>query len=177
MDKEKLGEILRLHEEWLKDSSKGSRANLSGADLSGANLSRANLLCANLSRANLSGAKGFNGWHLFRVVPTEGQFIGYKKVNDSASGKFILTLLIVEDAKRSNAPSERKCRCSKATVLKAETLEFKPTAITRFASSHDVSFVYEIGQTVEVKDFDENFHEVCAPGIHFFLTKEEARDF
>ena len=48
--------ILKAHSEWLKDSSKGKRANLSWADLSGADLSGANLSSADLRSANLSGA-------------------------------------------------------------------------------------------------------------------------
>jgi len=51
-----LNEIVKQHNEWLKYTSKGNRANLSGADLSGANLSGADLSGANLYGANLSGA-------------------------------------------------------------------------------------------------------------------------
>ena len=61
MNDSEIKTALADHAEWLKDCSKGKRANLSGADLSGADLSRAdlpraNLSGANLSRANLSGA-------------------------------------------------------------------------------------------------------------------------
>ena len=38
----------------------------------------------------------------------------------------------------------------------------------------DSSFVYTIGETVEVKDFDINRWDECAPGIHHFITREEA---
>jgi uncharacterized protein YjbI with pentapeptide repeats len=51
-----LQKILTDHREWTQDSTKGKRADLSGAYLSGANLSRAYLRGANLSRAYLSGA-------------------------------------------------------------------------------------------------------------------------
>jgi hypothetical protein len=53
---EQLKQVLEKHALWLKDASKGERANLSGANLSGAYLSGANLYGANLSGANLSGA-------------------------------------------------------------------------------------------------------------------------
>ncbi len=61
MTQEALNIVFALHKEWLLDSSKGERANISGADLSGADLSEANLSQANLSRtdlrwADLSGA-------------------------------------------------------------------------------------------------------------------------
>ena len=56
MNQEQLKQILKEHQEWLQDNSKGKRADLSGANLSCANLSSANLSGANLSRVNLSSA-------------------------------------------------------------------------------------------------------------------------
>jgi len=61
---EELKEILANHKLWLKDESKGKRANLFDANLSGANLESANLSDANLERANLFGANLF-GANLF----------------------------------------------------------------------------------------------------------------
>ena len=52
----KLTKILTDHKLWLKDTLKGTRADLSRTDLSGTNLSEANLSGADLSRADLSGA-------------------------------------------------------------------------------------------------------------------------
>ena len=54
--KDELAEIVRQHNEWIKDNSKGKRADLSGANLSWADLSRADLSWADLSWANLSRA-------------------------------------------------------------------------------------------------------------------------
>lgn len=51
-----LREILDLHREWLKNFSKGERANLTGANLQEAVLERAELRGANLTGANLTGA-------------------------------------------------------------------------------------------------------------------------
>ena len=51
-----LKEILAKHAEWLADSPKGARADLSGADLSGVNLSGFDLCGANLSYTDLRGA-------------------------------------------------------------------------------------------------------------------------
>ena len=48
--------ILIEHKEWLQNSLKGKRANLSSADLRSANLSFADLRCADLSSADLSYA-------------------------------------------------------------------------------------------------------------------------
>jgi hypothetical protein len=53
ISEQELKDILDKHGEWLKDSSKGCRANLSSANLSYADLSYADLSSANLSSANL----------------------------------------------------------------------------------------------------------------------------
>ena len=50
-------------------------ADLSGADLSGADLRGANLYGANLIRADLRGARGS-----YMACPTDGSFIGWKRL-------------------------------------------------------------------------------------------------
>ena len=112
------------------------------------------------------------------VCPKEGEFIGYKKaisVRPSSSGEVIecasiVKLLIPADAKRSSATG-RKCRCDKAKVLSiCNPYEWFDIAY----SSFDSSFTYEVGKVVCVDNFDEcRWHE-CAPGIHFFMTEDEA---
>ena len=56
MNQKELDIILEQHVLWLKDPSKGKKANLSRADLYGAYLARAYLARADLSGANLIGA-------------------------------------------------------------------------------------------------------------------------
>ena len=162
-----------------------SGANLRGADLSGANLRDANLHCAdlsdahlcdaNLSDAHLRDAKNIDkiAWNARTAFyplqcPETGSFIGYKK----ASG-YIIELEICADAKRSSATS-RKCRCSKAKVLSITNLDGSESGLTQVRSDYSKEFVYCVGETVEVPDFDENRWNGCAPGIHFFVTREEA---
>lgn len=114
------------------------------------------------------------------VCPKKGSFIGWKcayKTNPALFGhgvKFVLIKLeIPEDAKRSSAPHRRKCRCSKAKVLEIVTLdEEKPIDIAH--SLHDPSFIYKVGEEVFVDNFCEDRMMECAPGIHFFMEKEEA---
>ena len=149
-------------------------ADLSGADLSGANLSGADLSGADLSGANLSGANLLNVRYdectgFFALVcPEEGSFIGYKK----ASGH-IVKLRITEDALRSSATS-RKCRCSKAEVLSITTLDGEDDGLTSIPSNYDSDFIYRVGTTVEVEDFETDRWDECAAGIHFFITRQEA---
>ena len=149
------------------------RADLSGADLyradlSGADLSEANLYRADLSGADLSEAK--IDWPL--VCPEKGSFIGYKKCR----GGLIVELEIPEDALRSSATT-RKCRCSKAKVLSITNLDGSKAECTETTSNRDHSFVYKVGETVEVPNFDTNRFNECSTGIHFFITREEAEEY
>ena len=145
-----------------------SRANLSGANLSRANLSRANLSRANLTGANLYGAKNIPDIPRTVIVPA-GDLLVYKKVLQPSTGKkVVIELLIPKHAERSNGTG-RKCRASEAVVLKCPG---------KCVSLHDRSFVYEKGLTVKpTKPFGTNRWEECAPGIHFFLTKQEAKEY
>jgi hypothetical protein len=83
------------------------------------------------------------------------------------------TEIIPDDAKRSSATT-RKCRCSKAEVLSITNIDGSDAGITSVSSSHDPEFVYKIGETVSVDNFCEDRWQECAPGIHFFITRDEA---
>ena len=141
-------------------------ANLRGANLFGANLRGANLRGANLRGANLREAKG-----TYMACPTDGSFIGWKK----ASG-YIVKLQIPEDARRSSAGGE-KCRCDKAFVIEIQNIDGTNADIETVCSDHDENFVYAVGATVEVSDFDDDRWNECAPGIHFFIDRRAAVEY
>ena len=141
-------------------------ADLRGANLRGANLSGANLRSANLSGADLRGAKG-----CYLSCPTEGSFIGWKK----ASGH-IVKLRIPEDARRSSATGH-KCRCDKAYVMEIQNMDGTKATEDTVRSDYGQNFVYTVGATVEVPDFDDNRWGECAPGIHFFIDRREAVEY
>ena len=150
-------------------------ADLCGADLRGADLCYANLCGADLFNANLRDAKNVDEvkWNMYTTFyplqcPETGSFIGYKK----ASG-YIIELEICADAKRSSATS-RRCRCSKAKVLGITNLDGSVSGLREIGSNYNKNFIYHIGETVEVPNFDDNRWNECAPGIHFFITREEA---
>ena len=151
-----------------------SRADLSRADLSWADLSGADLSGADLSRADLSRAKNVNDviWSLYTAFyplqcPEFGAYTAYKK----AQG-LIVELEIPADAKRSSATS-RKCRASKARVISITDINGNPAG-EQVASDHDADFLYIVGETVEVANFEENRWIECAPGIHHYITRAEA---
>ena len=156
-----------------------SRAYLRGADLSGAYLTRADLTEADLTRAdlteadlrgaNLRGVRYDENTAFFALqCPEEGSFIGYKICKEYK----IVKLLITEDAKRSSATT-RKCRASKVKVLEITNIENTEKYETA-VSKHDANFIYKVGETIEIENFDEDRWSECSEGIHFFITREEA---
>ena len=161
-------------------------ANLTGADLSGANLSGTHLPGANLFEANLSGANLFEAnlsealnidtlsWNSNTEFyplqcPETGTYTAYKKANN-----LIVELEIPYDALRSSATS-RKCRASKAKVISITDLAGRPAGdrvLSDYAYSPKIEYI--VGQTIEIPNFDTNRWHECAPGIHHYITREEA---
>ena len=157
-------------------------ADLRGADLRKANLSRADINFANLYGADLTGA--FLGGAYFDeayvseahidypiACPEKGSFIGYKQANG-----LIVELLILDTAMRCSATS-RKCRCSEAKVISITTLAGDYTDVTEVCSNFDNDFIYKVGETVKVENFDTNRWNECSSGIHFFITRDEAVNY
>ena len=159
-------------------------ADLRGADLRGVDLNQALLYGTNLLGANLEGVDfhstlmnhSFFDLEVFNKLypiccPEVGSFIGWKKAHN-----YIIKLLIPHDAKRSNARG-RKCRCSSAVCLAIENIDGSDSGLTEIESDFDSSFIYRVGKQCKVKNFDEDRRHECAPGIHFFMTRNEALDY
>ena len=198
MNRDELNKILESHLHWLREDVEGwedmranlrytnlrytnlsyadlnganlsdanlSDANLINANLSDANLSDANLINANLSYANLSGAdlSGAKGALIeFRKGKTLTEdIIGYKKCRDDV----IIKLLIPRGAIVFSINGS-KCRTNKAKVLEIEGAD---RAISNYKYMS-----YYAGDEFTVYDFNCEYNVECAPGIHFFMTKEEA---
>lgn len=159
-----------LHGANLRDADL-SDADLRGADLRSADLRGANLCGADLRDANLCGANLRDAKGCYLSCPTEGSFIGWKK----ASGH-IVKLRIPEDARRSSATGH-KCRCDKAYVMEIQNMDGTRATVDAVRSDHDQNFVYTVGATVEVPDFDDNRWSECAQGIHFFIDRREAVEY
>ena len=154
-------------------------ANFSGADIReanfrGADIREADIREADIREADFSGADireaNFRGANISYPIacPESGSFTGYK-----SAGEYIVKLKILEDAKRSSATS-RKCRCDKAEVVAIENSDGTVASVDSVKSNHDRLFIYRIGEIVSVDNFDDNRWNECAPGIHFFITRDEA---
>ena len=144
-------------------------AYLMNADLMNADLMNADLRGAYLIGADLSGAKNIP--FIPFACPDSGSFIGYKKAND-----YVVKLEILANARRCSSTG-RKCRCDKARVLSITNLDGTDTNISTVSSNHDKSFVYTVGEVVEVPDFDTDRWNECTAGIHFFINRQEAVEY
>lgn len=154
------------------------RADLSGADLSGANLNQSNLYGVNLNEVYLYGANLYNA-NLFNAqnipyfqmnCPSDGSFIGWKKVKDK-----LIKLEIPEDAKRSSATT-MKCRCDKAKILEITDLDCNKLQ-EKVANYRYSPLTYKVGEMVYPDSFDENRWNECSHGIHFFINKQDAINY
>lgn len=160
--------VKKAVEEAVKNDVSLSDANLYNANLRGAYLRYADLRGADLRGANISNVKADHTTAMFFPQCPDGEFIGYKKAEEK-----IVKLLIPADAKRSSATT-LKCRCSKAKVLEIQEIDGSPSDVKEVRSDFDKSFVYRIGETVSVKDFDEDRWNECSKGIHFFISRDAA---
>lgn len=164
-------------------NSNFASAKIRNADLVRANVFGSIFTGADLTGADIRDAEEINDSFNDAIVdypmkcPEKGSFIGWKKCygyTDYKRRNFLVMLEIPEDAKRVSG-AERKCRCDKAIVraiLPFDALEeFMPPTETTVHSIYDPTFEYRLGETVHVNNFDDNRWHVCAPGIHFFMSK------
>lgn len=158
------------------------KANLYSADFYAADLSRANLREANLREAILSEANLDNTIGIPPIrCPEKGSFTGFKKgiIRNPKNrvGRYVIIKLRIEETALRSSATSNYCRCSKATVLNITDIEDATKEYTKACSLHDPDFVYVVGQTVEVPDFDTNRWEDYSTGIHFFMAKQEAIEY
>ena len=172
MNKEELNEILVKHLKWLKDEEGGERANLCGANLCGANLHNANLrsadLCgADLRNANLCGADLDEKEQKRKGIIVQNKLTGWKKCcND------VLVKLEIPKGAIVFCINGSKCRTNVAKIIKIEGGDGKIAV-----SNYDRNFVYKLGKTIRIDDFDCAYNVECSTGIHFFRTKKEASEY
>ena len=146
-----------------------SYANLGGANFRDADLRNANLDGANLRDADLRDAKNIP--YIPLECPSEGSFIGWKKIN-----KILIKLEIPEDARRSSATT-KKCRCDKAKVLGFYDLNSTELNIDKIINNNYNTCEYIKGEMVYPDSFDEDRWNECSHGIHFFINKQDAINY
>ena len=134
-----------------------------GTDFSKSNFSRPNFMDANLREAKFSDIKG-----LYFQIPQNCALVGWGK----KSGKLV-KLLIPSAAKRTACLINRKCRAEYAKVL----LIANGTVDKVEVNNEYGKTVYRVGSRVNPHKYCDDFRIDCAPGIHFFITREEAEQW
>jgi len=134
-------------------------ATLRGANLCEADLRGAILRGADLNEADLTGAK----LPAFQI-PQNGTLRVWKRAE---SGQLI-ELEIPAEAQRTATLVGRKCRAEFARVLQVIGLR---------GSAHSRGVKYEVGELVYPDSYDPDIRVECTHGIHFFLTREEAKAY
>ena len=153
-----------------------SDADLRGADLRGADLSGADLSDADLRGTDLSGAdldkKTINKIkHEYQIIPEIGSFIAYKKLSSSCVAKIEIPV----KAKRTCNFLNRKCRASYVKTL--EIIDRDGNKIKEMNGQYDGKTIYKVNRITHADKFDDNMLEDCTNGIHFFVTKQEAKNW
>lgn len=119
---------------------------------------------------------------LVNGVQLKEDLIGYKKIrcvkpdkdwNKYKSGATVIAVIRIPKGAVVFGNGYSKCRTNKAEVIKIEGYNEN----YKYYSLYDDNFKYEIGKQMEIDDFNYNHTKECASGIHFFLTKEEARNY
>ena len=141
-------------------------ADLQGAYLQGANLRSADLRSANLRNVNLQGADLRSADLPPSTVPSHGQFDAWKKSNGR-----VIRVRILEDTPRVAAVGSRKCRAERVTVI-SEDVGWNHRHVHDNGSTR-----YDTGEEVIAHEWCDDVRIECAPGIYFFMTKEEAERF
>ena len=161
---EELKKIIENHLHWIKEDCDGwenMRAYLYGANLKGANLEGADLYGADLYGANLDEKEKYRLGQILKEPMT-----GYKKTREG----IVITATIPAGA-IVFCINGSKCRTNKAKITdmggQNEVLH----------SSYDNKFEYRLGQEIDIKDFTLMYSVECAPGFHFFRTREEAEKY
>jgi hypothetical protein len=145
-----------------------SEADLREADLSGADLRGANLSRANLSEDVLRGADLSRAVHIPHFQLPGGDLIGWKKVDGH-----IVKLRIPEQARRTASIVGRKCRAEYAVVMETDDHQ----SHTSHPPMNMKGVVYAEGETVRPDSYDDDWRVECSNGIHFFATREEAKEY
>lgn len=157
-----------------------SHSNLTKADFQMVNFAWANfrscvfydtdLRDCNFMYANLRGSEYVS--YIPFQCPSDGAFIGWKKVNN-----VLIKLEIPADAKRSSATTN-KCRCDKAKVLGFyDSLGVNELDMTELVNDKYEKCRYVKGEMVYPDYFDEDRWNECSHGIHFFINKQDAINY
>lgn len=103
---------------------------------------------------------------------------GYKKC-----GNYIVKLLIpgyaVTNEYRSSVHNILRAKHRTNIAIVSDIIHENGFNNPRYVVStfHKKWIKYEIGKVIEIRDFDYNLNKICAPGIHYFLNFDQAKNY
>ena len=59
-------------------------------------------------------------------------------------------------------------------MLEIQEIDGSPSEVKEVRSDYDKGFIYRLGETVCVEDFDDDRWNECSRGIHFFISRQAA---
>ena len=139
-------------------------ADLCSANMMGADLHSANMIDADMRGTNLHDVDMGSADKLRKGIKLSEPIIGWKKCKNN-----VLVKLEIPRGAIVFSINNSKCRTDKAKVLEI-------IGSDRAYSKHKF-FSYYVGDVIEVFDFNCEYNVECAEGIHFFKTREEAKDY
>lgn len=151
-----------------------NRADLRGAKIIDANLRRADLRIADLRGAHLKGSdlEGADLHHA-RLDTIERPRLGMILHAPIKGYKFCQGSVLVELTIPKGAVvfsiNNVKCRTNEAIVTKIHGADRAYSTFKQFS--------YYVGDRINIKNFNFEYNNECAEGIHFFKTLEEANDY
>lgn len=117
----------------------------------------------------------------YKAVVLEEGFKGYRTTYTTIIAKILIPAYTPRNI------TNHKCRAARATVLSYETVDGRPITYNadnmRIFSLWKRTFYYpQVGVMVESLGYDgktwfDTTDATCTAGIHFFLTRQEARNF
>lgn len=107
------------------------------------------------------------------MVPVIRRIEPPEKVYKKCLNNVIVVAHIPDDAEIRYNPRKKKCRANKAVILDIIG-DFHGQKVG--IAKHDLSTTYSVGDEIFIADFDMSDEE-CAPGFHFFCTKQDAEAY
>ncbi len=137
-------------------------AYLRAADLGGAYLRAADLQAADLREADLREADLPH----FQIVPSQGALVAWKKCIEG-----VIKIEIPANAQRTSTLVGRKCRAEFVRTLEL------PEGVDVAKSKRNPGVTYAVGEITRADSYDPDIRVECSPGIHFFMTRQEAEEY
>ena len=104
------------------------------------------------------------------IVKLGHPIVGYKKVRRGVGQRgFEVVTLVIPAGALINIPAEtlkHKYRASSAYVAAGSGRSYR-----------NLAFIYTLGEVVRPRFGFDNYDAICASGIHFFLSPDEAKNY